>query len=250
MKTNTLTPEAIKILSDLRQNNNRQWYQDNKERVQAQLIEPAKELVVEVGNLLKKHIDGLVADPRVDRSIYRIHRDTRFSSDKTPYKDHLGLIWWQDYPEGKMESPCFYFHLMEQSWLWSVGCYRFSASMLKSYRQNLLDKKRGEDFLKIVQKLTTQGLIFNPPELKRPPAGLTADENIAPWLCHKGLYTWSSQLPINKDLFTSKAASFLVEQFLVALPLYRWLVGIHDHVGEAPSTPKKTPIKRYYAEDF
>jgi uncharacterized protein (TIGR02453 family) len=244
--------ESIRLIDGLQANNKREWYQANKEQIEAALIEPAKELVLGVGRRLNAKVAGVVADPRIDRSIYRLHRDTRFSNDKRPYKDHLGLIWWQDYPEGKLESPCFYFHLTHTHWLWSVGCYRFSPPMLASFRQALLDEKKCNAFLKMTKKLSELGLVFNPPELKRTPLGFPDDHKAAEWFKYKGLYTWSEMLPITKksELFTDKASDFLAARFLLALPLYRWLIDLHDQGHKPESAPKPKPIKRYYPEDF
>ena len=71
---------------------------------------PARLFVGEMGARLKKLSPGVQADPRVDKSIFRIFRDTRFSRDKTPYKTHLGIWFWEgDGP--RMECSGFYFHL-------------------------------------------------------------------------------------------------------------------------------------------
>ncbi|MCX5862175.1 MAG: DUF2461 family protein [Deltaproteobacteria bacterium] len=49
----------------------------------------------EMGRALKKMSPLVVADPRVNKSIFRAFRDTRFSKDKTPYKTHLGIFFWE-----------------------------------------------------------------------------------------------------------------------------------------------------------
>jgi uncharacterized protein (TIGR02453 family) len=182
-------------------------------------------MVTAVGKILGDQVEGLAADPRIDRSIYRLYRDTRFSKDKSPLKEHLGLIWWQDLPEGKLSSPCFYFHLTPDGWLWSAGCYRFTPTFLIAFRQAILDPEFGPAFKFIAAGIRRRGLEFNPPDLKRTPAGFSGPEWTTEWLRRKGLYTWSENLPINDTtILGPNAAQYLAKKFLDALPLHLWLI--------------------------
>ncbi|MDR0354623.1 MAG: DUF2461 domain-containing protein [Deltaproteobacteria bacterium] len=218
------TVESIHVLNSLRKNNNREWYRQHKHRVEEFLIAPAREMVVAVGKLLDKMAAGIVADPRIDQSIYRIYRDTRFSMDKTPYKEHLALIWWQNLPEGKLSSPCFYLHITPDNWLWSAGCYRFTPAVLTAYREALLNPEIGPPFKFIAARLRRKGLEFNSPDMKRLPKGYQGPPWTDEWLKRKGLYTWSDSLPINDlNILGPKAAKFLAKQFAEALPFYIWL---------------------------
>ena len=57
-------------------------------------MQPARELVLGIGERLRELGDDLHAEPRVHGSILAINRDTRFSKDKAPYKTHLDLWFW------------------------------------------------------------------------------------------------------------------------------------------------------------
>ncbi|MDR1296471.1 MAG: DUF2461 domain-containing protein [Deltaproteobacteria bacterium] len=224
-----LTVESLQILRSITKNNNREWYQKNKSRVDEFLIDPARGFVVEVGKLLDKAVGGLVADPRVDGSIYRLYRDVRFSSDKRPLKEHLGLIWWMDAPEGKLSSPCFYLHVTPDGWLWSVGCYRFTPPMLDAYRRAVLDPAVGPPLKFIARGLENRGLVFNPPELKRVPRGFEGPEWTGEWVRRKGAYTFSESQPLtDQNLLGPKAAKFIAGKFREGTPFYIWLRNIFD----------------------
>ena len=84
-------PEAIDFLVDLRQNNDRAWFQPRKAEYEALLKEPIEALVAALAERFERRGIPLQADPK--RSIFRIYRDTRFSKDKSPYKTHLGAIF-------------------------------------------------------------------------------------------------------------------------------------------------------------
>lgn len=217
--------ETANFLSRLALNNNRPWFKSHQGEAERWLMAPARALVGEVGGLLKKRRPALIADPRIDRSIYRLNRDIRFSRDKAPYKTHLALWWWEG-GGARLESPGFYFHLTAAGLIISGGLYRFSPAALAAYRQALLHKSRGARFLKIVEKLEKDGHIFNQPELKRVPSGFEAGHPAARWLRHKGLYTWMEQEPWPQEITGPEAPSFIAGLFEPFWPLHEWLAAL------------------------
>lgn len=218
-----LNKKGINFLRELRENNNRTWFQENRARAEEELLGPARELVVELGELLRIQRPQIIADPRTDRSIYRLNRDTRFSRDKTPYKTNLALWCWEG--QGyKLECPGFYFHFMPEGFGWSIGCYRFSSQGLELWRAALLNPKKASAFKKAMRDLELAGLDYVAPELKRLPAGLTAQPPLSVWLRHKGFFTWNEQAGHPAELFGSGAAEFLFERFQPGFKLHRWLV--------------------------
>lgn len=75
-------PEAIDFLAELAQNNERTWFQPRKAEYERLLREPMEALVEALAERLEARGIPLRADPK--RSIFRIHRDTRFAKDKSP----------------------------------------------------------------------------------------------------------------------------------------------------------------------
>lgn len=215
--------EAVQFLADLRENNNRTWFLENKAKADKLLLEPGRDLIVEVGELLRKNRPDIIADPRTDRSIYRLNRDTRFSHDKTPYKTHLGLWWWEG-QENRLECPGFYFHLLPEGFGWSIGCYRFSERGLAGWREALLDAKKAAAFKKALKDIEKTGAGFEEAELKRVPSAYPADHPMAPWLRHKGFYSWTEAYPHPEELFSEDAAAFLYDLFASGFKLHDWLV--------------------------
>lgn len=217
------TQASVDFLRELGENNNRDWFAANKARAEEVLLTPGRELVVAVGERLRQKRPHIIADPRTDRSIYRLNRDTRFSRDKTPYKTHLALWWWEG-SEGRLECPGFYGHLTASSWLWSVGCYRFSDAGLAGWREALLDPDKAREFQALIKAGSKSGWALSEPELKRTPAGLAADHPQALWLRHKGFYTMAEENPIPPELFGPGAADFICSRFASGFKLHGWLV--------------------------
>jgi uncharacterized protein (TIGR02453 family) len=89
-RTPWFTPALFVFLEELRLHNDRDWFERNRDRYLRDVRDPMLRFVADVGPVLKKLAPRLVADPRpAGGSLFRIHRDTRFSKDKTPYKTNV-----------------------------------------------------------------------------------------------------------------------------------------------------------------
>jgi uncharacterized protein (TIGR02453 family) len=88
------TPALFTFLAELRLHNDRDWFERNRERYLRDVRDPMLRFVADVGPVLKRLAPPLVADPKpVGGSLFRIHRDTRFSRDKTPYKTNVAAAF-------------------------------------------------------------------------------------------------------------------------------------------------------------
>ena len=104
-------PELFSFLSDLRANNDRDWFAANKHRYEEHLLEPALDFIAAFGPRLEKISPHLRADPRPSGgSLFRIYRDTRFSKDKTPYKTNLGIHFRHERAKDA-HAPGYYLHI-------------------------------------------------------------------------------------------------------------------------------------------
>src|SRR3970282_2502527 len=106
--------EAIKFLSKLKRNNNKDWFESHRDEFNNSVLEPAQEFVVVLGELLRTFVPGIIAIPKTDKSIFRLHRDVRFSKDKAPYKTNLVILFW----EGIKQTLVFYSgKVTEKRWI-------------------------------------------------------------------------------------------------------------------------------------
>lgn len=78
---NGFSKETIQFFRDLEQNNNKLWFEAHKNDFEHYVMDPAKDFVVTLGTSLQTIAPEVHADPRVNKSIFRIYRDTRFSKD-------------------------------------------------------------------------------------------------------------------------------------------------------------------------
>jgi len=107
----SFSPELFVFLSDLRAHNNREWFAANRQRYDQDVLEPALAFIDAFAPRLAKISPHFRADARPSGgSLFRIHRDTRFSKDKTPYKTNVGIHFRH---EGAKDAhaPGYYLHI-------------------------------------------------------------------------------------------------------------------------------------------
>jgi uncharacterized protein (TIGR02453 family) len=105
------SPRLFAFLRDLKRHNDRQWFAANKERYERDVRAPMLRFVAEAAAPLGRISRTIVADPRpVGGSMFRIHRDTRFSKDKSPYKTHAALHF-RHRAARDVHAPGYYLHL-------------------------------------------------------------------------------------------------------------------------------------------
>jgi len=165
-----MTPEVFRFLTELRANNNREWFSANKERYETKVRAPILQFISDVGPKLQKISGAIVADPRpTGGSLFRIYRDTRFSKDKSPYKTHLGAHFFHESAKRAPSVPGFYLHIAPGESFIAAGIWRPDPAALGKVREAIT---RNSDDWKTFRrsKLPIEG-----DSLKRPPKGYAAD---------------------------------------------------------------------------
>ena len=125
---------------ELKENNNREWFNDNKPRFRQSVQEPLAAFVEAMAPPLKKVSKHFVADPRLNGgSVFRIYKDVRFSKDKSPYKTHGGVQF--RHARGKdAHAPGFYVHLAPDEIFYGGGIWHPPSPQLLLIREAIRDK--------------------------------------------------------------------------------------------------------------
>ena len=128
-----LSTNTLQFLDDLKANNNRDWFLENKKRYEAFKTD-YQQLVADLLDVMKP-LDPSLEMLEVKNCTFRINRDIRFSKDKTPYKSHLG-IWLSSGAKGQNRSG-YYIHLEKGSSFIAGGLYAPEAEDLKKMRKEI-----------------------------------------------------------------------------------------------------------------
>ena len=205
------TKDAISFYEALKQNNNKEWFAENRYIYDTKVIPQAKEYIMDMGQKLKSIVPDINYAPKIDGSIFRIHKDARINKGKAPFKTHLGIIFWTG--NARLSNPCFYLHIEPPFYYTGVGIARFSPEILSSYRFMVNSKKYQNTLINI--KNTVQANYFNilGDKLKNVPKGIEpVNHTAAQFLKYKSIYI-NDEMPINKDFYSDNFFSYTFDIF-------------------------------------
>ena len=164
------TNETFAFLRDLKQHNDRDWFKENRHRYDAHVKEPAIRFILDFDPLLHRISANYRADPRpVGGSLFRIHRDTRFSKDKDPYKTHTGIR----FPHGtdrNVHAPGFYLHIEPESVFVGIGIWHPDGPTLKKIRDAIVEDPKAWKAARDAKRLRAR-FDLGGESLTRPPRG-------------------------------------------------------------------------------
>jgi uncharacterized protein (TIGR02453 family) len=210
------TSSSFGFLRDLKANNNRDWFAENKPRYEEQVKDPALRFIEDFGPYLGKLSPHFKATPR---SLFRIYRDTRFSKDKTPYKTATGIHFRHEQARDAY-APGFYFHVEPGEVFVALGIWHPQSPALRAIREHIVEDPAG-------WKRATRGKRFagtfslEGERLKRPPKGFDPEHPLLDDLKRKdfiGVQTVTQAFATSRDL-----PGELAERFKAGVPLMRYL---------------------------
>jgi uncharacterized protein (TIGR02453 family) len=220
---------SVAFYRDLKRNNEKVWFENNRFRFDDFVLDPARQFIGAMGAKLSRMAPQINADPRIDRSIFRIHRDTRFSQDKTPYKTHLGIWFWEG-ERKRMECSGFYLHMEPSIIGIYAGIYIFPNWMLPEYRDSVVDKRHGKTLKRAINTaLKLPGASVGDTHYKRIPRGYDPEHENAAYLLHNGFGVGLEQ-PIPPEFYSGDLINWCYERWKTMVPVHKWL---RDMAGRA-----------------
>lgn len=214
--------ECPVFYEQLSENNDKTWFESHKSEYEKWVLHPARDFIFEIGKKLKLEVPHLIADARINRSLFKIHRDVRFSKDKKPFKTHLGIWFWEG--EGKrMDCSGFYFHIEPKLFLVAAGIHLMPQEFLPEFRNSLVHEKYGIEIRSIVDHLKKDGYSVGESHYKKVPRGFSPCHVNSDLLLHNSLTAsyWQDTLP--EYLYSEEIISLCLEHYRKMLPLHFWM---------------------------
>ena len=213
-----LSPIVFDFLTKIENNNNREWFSQNKN-----LYEAALTNVQNFGTALIEGIssfDASVSDQEAKKCIFRIYRDVRFSSDKRPYKTHFGLYIA---PNGKQSGYAgYYLHIQDNASLLSGGLWCPENAVLKKIREEIYYAP--EELLQIIENKefnSTFGGLMDIESLKKPPRNYPADFKHINLLKYRHFCV--EKQVTNSEVLAVDFFKKCLKTFKIALPLINYM---------------------------
>jgi len=205
----------------LARNQRREWFEAHRKEYEQGWLAPMKALLGEV----RDRIDPFFPQhPLAAPKVFRIYRDVRFAKDKSPYKTHVGgYVAIAGAGQGPSAPAALYVHVGAGEVFVASGQYMMDPGQLASFREAVLDDRRGGELVAILRKLTRAGFVVGSHEvLQRVPRGLEPDHPRADLLKRKGLIVTFPE-PSRRLLTARTFVDWLVTHTKRAVPLVEWL---------------------------
>ena len=219
-------PAALGFLRRLERNNRRDWFERNRPTYKREIRDPMRALVEEMDVRLARLAPELVGDPK--RSIFRIHRDTRFSADKSPYKTNAACQFYHcDAGRGTGQDAegagaGLYFQIARGECFVAGGMWMPARAALDRIREAIADAPedfeallRARAFRRRFRALDREAL------LKRMPRGYAETHPAADWLRYRSFT--ATRVMSEGEIQNPRLPDLLARDFVALVPLVRWL---------------------------
>ena len=219
-------PQALGFLRRLKRNNRREWFERNRAVYETEVRGPMRALVEEMDVRLARLAPEITGDPR--HSIFRIHRDIRFSSDKSPYKTNAACQFYHhDAGRGAGQDAQgagagLYFQLEHGQCFVAGGMWMPARPALERIREAIADDPeaveqllRAPAFRRRFRRLDEEDM------LKRMPRGYGEDHPAARWLRYRSFT--ATRMMTEREVLSPRLPAILARDFETLMPLVRWL---------------------------
>ena len=221
-------PAALAFLRRLARHNSRDWFERHRAVYETEVRDPLRSLVEEMDVRLARLAPEIVGDPR--RSVFRIHRDVRFSADKSPYKTNAACQFYHgDAGRGAGQDAegagaGLYFQLADGECFVAGGIWMPARPALEKIREALADDAEGLDaivrapaFRRRFKALDQEAM------LTRLPRGYPPGHPAERWLRYKSFT--ATRLLTEREATGARLPALLERHFAALVPLVRWLNG-------------------------
>ncbi|MEQ1692200.1 MAG: DUF2461 domain-containing protein [Gemmatimonas sp.] len=234
---NGFPPRAMTFLRGLKKNNRKDWFDAHRDDYEDALRAPMRLLIEDVDVRLAAFIPEIVGSKK---SMFRIHRDVRFSNDKSPYKTNVAC-WFPHRDSGGgvggeavHGGAGFYFHMEPGELMCGGGIWMPPRPALNRIREVLADDYEG--FAEIVTNRVFKrrfGALSGESMLTRMPRGYEPDHPAGAWLRYQS-FTAGCALTLD-DVQSPKLPDVLAKHYLAMTPFVRWL---NTALGLRPSSAR------------
>jgi uncharacterized protein (TIGR02453 family) len=221
-------PAGLTFLRGLRRNNRRDWFEARRDVFERELRAPLAALAEEMDVRFAEIAPEIVGDPK--RSLFRIHRDVRFSADKSPYKTHVASWFYHgdggrgvggggDTPHG---GAGFYLHVEPDRSQIGGGIWMPPRSTLNRIRARIDEEHASLAAVLRAPELSRRfGGLAEEAMLTRMPRGFDVDHSAGALLRHRSFTV--GRMLTERELLSPRLPHLLASEYARILPLVRWL---------------------------
>lgn len=214
--------ETFEFLFEISFNNNVEWFELNRKRFEKYVRDPMRALAAELMPTAQR-IDPEF-NPSITSSVSRIRRDTRFTYDKSPFRNHMWIAY--RYPNKRIsEGCCLYFEITPEGHSYGFGFYCATSEFMAAYRRRILADPAG--FLSLAEKVSKLGFKYDADSYKKDHFP-DAPKELKPYLNVRN-FAWTKHFNEVASLIApSDIRQRLERDFCDAEPMYQYMKSILD----------------------
>ena len=220
--------ETVRFFLDIRFHNSVGYYRENQQRFEDFVKAPFYDFINELAPGMQK------IDPQMEirpyKCLARIWRDTRFSKDKSPFRDHLWVLFRRA-AEPREGSVMYWFELSAQRVEWGLGIWGENRPLMDMLRRRIAAKP--EEVLRVIDSchLARHHMTVGGQAFKRLEVPATVPESLRHWYMLRDVYVSRSDAPMQWAYEPSLTDRVLAD-FKALAPMYRMLRGAYDTAAE------------------
>lgn len=218
------TDDTVQFLMDLKFHNNTDFFHEQHDRYVETVQTPFYEMIDELAPDMRR-IDPLM-EIRPYKCLSRIHRDTRFSRDKSPYRDHHWFLFRRA-GEPREKSLFYYFEFGPDRLDWGMGIWGENRELMDLFRKRMRANPDGILSLISDMDLAERRLFLGGTSFKRMDIPAEIPRGLQRWYTSRDLYIGKYE-PARKWAFSDRVLKEVRKDFKTLAPLYQLLRGCAD----------------------
>jgi len=212
--------EAITLLKEFEANNTKEFFESKKSEYERYILEPNKAYIQEMGEMLQILTPNIKAIPKINKSLFKIFRDSRFHPSE-PLKSKIGIIIWQG--EGhRMQSSSFYMHYSKDELFIATGIRNFKPPLLAQYRAYIQNDTKREELHTILEGLKAKGYALPEAKFKRFPRELNPEDRFSYLYKMGAIYAYKS-FAIDETFFSQEIIDRNFAIYQDMFDLHQWV---------------------------
>jgi len=216
--------KGLRFLREVRQRNSKPWFEESRSVYTDRLLAPFQQLVAVLSGTMLSIDPIFEVRPAINKTISRIYRDTRFSKDKSLYRDTMWLTFKRPVKD-RQDRPGFFFELTPKTYRYGMGFYQARRSTMDAFRQ-AIDRNPGK-FLSSTLFYRKHNCFELHGEKYKRPLGSDHTDAIQDWYQRKSWYLACNR-KIDDIVQSPDLVNELRKGFVMLKSLYLFVPGGHQ----------------------
>ena len=216
------SPNTLNFLDKLGKNNNKSWFESHRSDYERYVLNPLRQLVMELGDFMLTIDAGFEIQPAVNKTISRIYRDTRFSKDKSLFRTNMWIVFKNSDPNWQAK-PGYFFEIYPDWYRYGMGFYSPKAATMAKLRAKI--DAESPDVMHVIKLVKEQSVYELAGEKYKRIFDPEKSPEIQEWYQRKDLYLVCNREADNL-LFSNDLVNVLIGGFQLIAPVYHLLKNI------------------------